>query len=247
MNSTPSTTMFDQQQFRFRRPFFPVTPVSIAPRFDGSFPSAQLGPRRIGYGLPCVKCKTYYAADLSVCPVCKTEERVSPVCTGCGQRHTERSGNCATRARRCRAGRRTRTLLARIQSPGLCLRYRSTRPRLLGESLGCSLEANHQGGIEPATVCQGCYARLQERVDLLEAALHMDLIEATRVIYEAVWSDPSDPSKTYQNAARAVLSAELRKRAGISAVSGAASTPGSLERSVTQPSVLTHFLPAYSR
>ena len=56
-------------------------------------------------------------------------------------------------------------------------------------------------------------------VDLLEAALHMDLVEATRVVYEAVWSDPSDPSKTYQNAAGAVLT-ELRKRAGISAVLG---------------------------
>ena len=45
-----------------------------------SFPaSAQLGPRRIGYGLPCIKCKTYYAADLSACPVCKTEERVLPM------------------------------------------------------------------------------------------------------------------------------------------------------------------------
>src|SRR6202162_6215344 len=43
-----------------------------------SLPS-ELGPRRIGYGLPCVKCKTYYAADLSICPVCKSEERVSPV------------------------------------------------------------------------------------------------------------------------------------------------------------------------
>ena len=47
----------------------------------------------------------------------------------------------------------------------------------------------------------------------------MDLIEATRVVYEAVWADPSDPSKTYQNAARAIL-AEMRKRAGISAVLG---------------------------
>ncbi len=41
--------------------------------------SAQLGPRRVGYGLPCIKCKTYYAADLSACPVCKTEERVLPM------------------------------------------------------------------------------------------------------------------------------------------------------------------------
>ena len=58
-----------------------------------------------------------------------------------------------------------------------------------------------------------------QRVDLLEAALHMDLVEATRVIYEAVWADPSDPGKTYQNAAAAVLT-ELRKRAGIPAVLG---------------------------
>ena len=73
--------------------------------------------------------------------------------------------------------------------------------------------------VEPATVCQSCYVRLQEQVDLLEAALHMDLKEATRLIYEAVWSEPSDPSKTYHNAARAILG-ELRKRAGISAVLG---------------------------
>jgi hypothetical protein len=45
------------------------------------------------------------------------------------------------------------------------------------------------------------------------------LKEATQVIYEAVWSDPSDPSKTYHNAAQALLSS-LRKRAGISTVLG---------------------------
>ncbi|MGA8309984.1 MAG: hypothetical protein WB755_08135, partial [Terriglobales bacterium] len=72
---------------------------------------------------------------------------------------------------------------------------------------------------EPAAVCEECYIRLQGRVDLLEAALHMDLKEATQVIYDAVWSDTSDPSKTYHNAARAILG-ELRKRAGVSAVLG---------------------------
>jgi hypothetical protein len=87
------------------------------------------------------------------------------------------------------------------------------------ESFKCSLEQNHSGELEPAAVCEECYIRLQGRVDLLEAALHMDLKEATQVIYDAVWSDPSDPSKTYHNAARAILG-ELRKRAGISAVLG---------------------------
>jgi hypothetical protein len=85
--------------------------------------------------------------------------------------------------------------------------------------LACSVEASHEGAFEPATVCQDCYSRLQQRVDLLEAALHMDLKEATQVVYEAVWSEPSDPSKTYHNAAQAILGA-LRKRAGISAVLG---------------------------
>src|SRR5207247_3488522 len=39
-------------------------------------------PRRGGYGMPCAKCKTYYSADLDLCPVCKTTERVSPIPAG---------------------------------------------------------------------------------------------------------------------------------------------------------------------
>jgi hypothetical protein len=56
-------------------------------------------------------------------------------------------------------------------------------------------------------------------VDLLEAVLHMDLKEAAQVIYDAVWADTSDSTKTYQNAAQALLG-ELRKRAGIKTVLG---------------------------
>lgn len=40
--------------------------------------ATQPGPRHVGYGLPCSKCGTYYMADLSVCPVCKCGERISP-------------------------------------------------------------------------------------------------------------------------------------------------------------------------
>ena len=65
--------------------------------------------------------------------------------------------------------------------------------------------------------------------------LHMDLIEATRVVYEAVWADPSDPSKTYQNAASAILT-ELRKRAGISVSVGAYPTTGPLGELGTEKS-----------
>src|SRR6185312_15096312 len=34
--------------------------------------------RNAGYGLPCSKCKTYFAADLTACPICKCSDRVSP-------------------------------------------------------------------------------------------------------------------------------------------------------------------------
>ena len=34
-------------------------------------------PRKVLYGLPCARCKTYYAGDLTSCPVCQCPERVS--------------------------------------------------------------------------------------------------------------------------------------------------------------------------
>ena len=37
----------------------------------------QIGPKSVGYGLPCAKCKTYYAANLTACPICKSTERIS--------------------------------------------------------------------------------------------------------------------------------------------------------------------------
>ena len=86
------------------------------------------------------------------------------------------------------------------------------------KGLGCSIEGNHRDAFEPAECVRSATAPAATRRPL-EAALHMDLVEATRVVYEAVWSDPSDPSKTYQNAAGAVLT-EFRKRAGVSAVLG---------------------------
>ncbi len=184
-----------------------------------SLPSG-LAPRRTGYGLPCVKCKTYYAADLPMCPVCKTEERVSPVMdasTGSSPSLPERALPVPDEA----ALEEERERFLREFKSQVYASHVQIDPAQIDPagSIGCSVEANHQGGFEPAAVCQHCYLRLQQRVDLLEAALHMDLVEATRVVYEAVWADPSDPGKTYQNAAAAVLT-ELRKRAGIPAVLG---------------------------
>ncbi|MGH9548213.1 MAG: hypothetical protein ACRD3W_02515 [Terriglobales bacterium] len=188
-----------------------------APAAAENLPAA-LGPRRVGYGLPCVKCKTYYAADLTMCPVCKTEERVSPMMAAAGSSSLPESAlpvpdEAALEEERERF---LREFKSQVYAAHVQIDPAEIAP--LG-SMGCSVEASHQGEFEPAAVCQHCYVRLQERIDLLEASLHMDLVEATRVVYEAVWADPSDPSKTYQNAARAIL-AELRKRAGISAVLG---------------------------
>ena len=74
------------------------------------------------------------------------------------------------------------------------------RPTLLPPRRHCIHVENHASAPEPASICQGCYDRLQERTDVLEAAMHMELKEAAQIIYDAVWADPSDPSKTYRSA-----------------------------------------------
>jgi hypothetical protein len=48
----------------------------------------------------------------------------------------------------------------------------------------------------------------------MEAALQIDVREAAKIVYDAVGSDASEPSKTYQNAAQALLD-ELRARSGL--------------------------------
>jgi hypothetical protein len=45
----------------------------------GGHPRRQRGPGPIFYGLPCVNCKLYYAAELAVCPICGCGARISPV------------------------------------------------------------------------------------------------------------------------------------------------------------------------
>lgn len=169
-------------------------------------------PRQKGYGLPCAKCKTYYAADLDACPICKTKVRVKPT-------------PAAVPASTAPAVEETPDPDVLEQERERFLRefksqvYASHAQINVAESFRCSREENHPGEFEPAEVCKGCYERVQERVDVMEAALHMELKEATQIIYDAVWADTSDTSQTYENAAQALLS-EIRKRAGIPAVLG---------------------------
>ena len=163
-----------------------------------------LGPRRVGYGLPCAKCKTYYAADLKSCPVCQASDRVSPldapVVTNGVALTTDLPDPAKLEEERER-------FLREFQSR-VPLEIQTT------ESYHCIHGENHPETFEPASVCQGCYETLQQRIDHMEAALLIDPKQAATIVYDAVWSDPSDPTQTYANAAQALIN-ELRIRAGV--------------------------------
>lgn len=169
-------------------------------------PAAAPSAKPLGYGLPCAKCRKYYAASLSACPVCKSTERVSPMaalpCPTATEAHT---GDLDEERAR---------LLREFKA-----KLYATRTQINSTNHACAHAREGDKTHDEAAVCRTCHQRLQARVDVLEAALHMDLKEAAQVIYDAVWADTSDSTKTYQNAARALLGV-LRKRAGLSLVLG---------------------------
>jgi hypothetical protein len=185
----------------------PVLPADL--RADSAASITRSEPKRFGYGLPCSNCGTYYTTDKSSCPVCKCDERVSPTlakipATIQAAEPLPMDHELEEERERFLREFRAQLLTSQVEV------HETT-------SFGCTLEHNHDDDYEAATICRECYGRAQERADQLEAALHMDVKEATQIIYEAVWADPSDPSKTYHNAAQAILSA-LRQRAGVETV-----------------------------
>jgi len=164
-----------------------------------------------GYGLPCSKCRLYYPANLDVCPTCHSKERVSPNVVPAipkVQSAPEPAPDNAVLEQEREA------FLQEFKS-----QLFAAHAEVANAPTICSLAEHHTQGAEPAVICKPCYDRLQERVDVCEAALHIDLKEAAQIVYDAVWADPSDPSKTYTNAASALLS-ELRKRSGVSSLLG---------------------------
>jgi len=172
-----------------------------------------LSRKACGYGLPCSKCHLYYPADVDECPTCHHKERVSPVTPKIPIRPVEAVPEAIPDSAVVEQEREE--FLRQFKSHLL----EAHAEVMNGPEAICKFTEHHPGEPGRADVCGGCYERVQERLDVCEAALHMDLKEAAQIIYDAVWADPSDPGKTYQNAASALLG-ELRKRAGITAVLG---------------------------
>lgn len=192
----------------------PTTDVRTDIRHDlrNAVRSASEAPRRSGgYGLPCANCRLYYPADLDSCPACNSRERVSPrlaAATPKAQAVAEPLPDTSTLEQEREA------FLSEFKS-----QLFAAHAEVAGAPAFCAMGEHHAQAPEPATICKACYDRVQERVDVCEAALHIDLKEASQIIYDAVWADPSDPSKTYTNAASALLN-ELRKRSGVSSLLG---------------------------
>lgn len=187
-----------------------ATASGVAGLGSSSAPGATR--RASGYGLPCAKCHLYYPADLDSCPICHHTARATAVPTippRVAQTVPDPIPDSAT------VEQEREEFLRQFKSQLMEAHAEVTNP---AESI-CMLEEHDASESAGAEICKPCYERLQERLDVCEAALHMDLKEAAQIVYDAVWADSSDPGKTYQNAATALLT-ELRKRAGLNSLLG---------------------------
>jgi hypothetical protein len=136
--------------------------------------SPSISAKRAGYGLPCAGCKTYYAANLASCPVCHATDRVSAI--------------AAIKANTAISNEKFPDPEVLEEERERFLREFTSQAYAASLQLGpaatthCTRLENHQETPETAAICQGCYDQLQERVDVLEAVLHMDVKEAAEVI-----------------------------------------------------------------
>lgn len=174
------------------------------------FTDAPLVAKHAGVGLPCARCKTYYAADLTVCPVCQHPQRMSPLAPLAQVAPAEQLPDPK------QLEQERERFLQEFNSQVIASPLPAESPT---PAMHCNRHESHTSSPEPASICQACFDRLQQRVDVLEAAMHMDVKEASQIVYDAVWADPSDPSKTYTNAAQALLT-ELKRRSGTQQVFG---------------------------
>jgi hypothetical protein len=164
-----------------------------------------------GYGLPCAKCRLYYPANLDICPTCHHHERVSPVVP-----------KIPPKAKQAVPDRAPDSAVVEKEREEFLRQFKSQLAEAHSEATNaagarCAFGDHVAGDDREAVICKACFERLQERLDVCELALQLDPKEAAQIIYDAVWADPSDPGKTYENAANALIG-EIRKRAGIHAM-----------------------------
>jgi hypothetical protein len=175
---------------------------------------ANASHKPLGFGLPCANCRLYYPASLDECPACNSNERVSPIVT---------RAIPIPQVPQAAAEPEPDAFLLEQQREAFLKEFKAqlfaADAEMTDAPVACTLGEHDEDVTEKASICKPCYDRLQERVDVFEAALHIDLKEAAQIIYDAVWADPSDPSKTYTNAASALLT-ELRRRSGVSSLLG---------------------------
>ena len=156
-----------------------------------SAPGSPAGsPRKsTGYGLPCSKCRLYYPADLDICPTCHHNERISPVVPRVPTKvaHAVAPPPSADSAME----KEREEFLRQFKSQ---LRDAHAEAVDAPESI-CLLGDHHPGEPATAEICKTCYERLQERLDICEASLHVDLKEAAQIIYDAVWPIPPTPAR----------------------------------------------------
>jgi hypothetical protein len=175
---------------------------------------ADASHKSTGFGLPCANCRLYYPASLDTCPACNSKERVSPVVTRAPRAIPIPQPVTDPEADAAMLEQQREAFLKEFKA-----QLFAADAEVTDAPAACTLGGHHDETAEAASICRPCYDRLQERVDVFEAALHIDLKEAAQIIYDAVWADPSDPTKTYTNAASALLT-ELRKRSGASSLLG---------------------------
>jgi hypothetical protein len=191
------------------------------------------------FGLPCANCKAYYGSDLAACPICKCAERVPA--EEAEAKSPNRLKQPSPGLLRAALGSFIAVDATRPCKPEMQLALRCDEDgerfllesRLLlcartdeidaGHCSSCILDEDHNTQSEYASICLSCYERLRDKLARTEAALLIDLGEAAQIVYQAVWADPSptEPSRTYQSAAQALLK-ELWHRAGLVRRPGAA-------------------------
>jgi hypothetical protein len=212
------------KQARETSPNSAAPSISERPMPQGSAPAIPSEKKQVGYGLPCSHCHAYYPVDMRACPICKSTERVSPnqpLTQSTASAHAAGASITGTPLDEERE-----RLLKELKSQAFASHNQintnaqlPAAPIKLAATFHCVLKHQHSGAAEPAAVCQSCYSELCQKADLMEGALHMDVKDAAKIVYEAVWADTSDPNATYLNAAKALMS-ELQKRAGIGLLLG---------------------------